>query len=179
MSRGPGRIQRAIEAVFQAEPDNALLLSELCERVYSGVNRIEKKHRIAVARAARTIPRLECWHRETLGRELVIFDPCNLMSYAMARLKADSLGSYERNNDPRGGRTGGCSRTEADLRSLLAPGGEDHKYIVPGGAWFDDVKENQERRAAAGNPKKLAKIEARAERRQAKMLKNLMKAFGQ
>src|SRR5262249_5851166 len=34
MSRGLGRIQRAIVAVFEAEPDNGFLLSELCERVY-------------------------------------------------------------------------------------------------------------------------------------------------
>lgn len=59
MSRGQGKIRRAIEAVFAAEPDNALLLSELCERVYRrSRKRIEKKHRISVARRQKTLWRL-------------------------------------------------------------------------------------------------------------------------
>lgn len=102
MSRGPGRVQRGIEAAFAAEPDNAFLLSELCERVYRGINRIEKKHRVAVARAAKLIPRLAVIKRDTLGRELVFYDPLNDMSCAMARLKADAfLRCDYHNNDPR------------------------------------------------------------------------------
>ena len=52
MSRGPGRIERAIAAILDAEPDNAFTTEDLCERVYPGVNRVEKKHRVAVLRAA-------------------------------------------------------------------------------------------------------------------------------
>ena len=40
---------------FAAKPGNAFLLAELCERVYPDRNRIEKKHRNAVTRAAKTI----------------------------------------------------------------------------------------------------------------------------
>lgn len=101
MSRGLGQVQRAIVAAFEAEPDNAFLLSELCERVYRGVNRIEKKHRIAVARAAKGVKTISRMKRETLGGELVFYDPLNLMSYAMARLKSDFLNGGYRNNDPR------------------------------------------------------------------------------
>jgi len=103
MSRGLGYVQRAIVAYFEAEPDNAFLLSELCERVYPRVNRVEKKHRVAVARAAKGIKTLDHLERETLGRELVFYDPLNVMSYAMARMKADSLshGRNYRNHDPR------------------------------------------------------------------------------
>jgi hypothetical protein len=39
--------------------------------------------------------------RETLGGELVFYDPLNVMSYAMARLKTDFLNGDYRNNDPR------------------------------------------------------------------------------
>jgi hypothetical protein len=134
MSRGPGKIQRAIEAVFAAEPDNGFLLSELCERVYRGVNRIEKKHRVAVARAVRGIPELTCSRRETLGGELVIYKPGNVMSYAMARLKSDKFGGYERHSDPRFRWREPCS--EADFRAMLAPGGNHHKHVVKGGAWW-------------------------------------------
>jgi len=49
MSRGPGRIERAIAAILDAESDNAFTTEDLCERVYRGVNRVEKKHRGRVA----------------------------------------------------------------------------------------------------------------------------------
>jgi hypothetical protein len=103
MSRGHGKVQRAILAAFAAEPDNAFLLSELCERVYPGLRRIEKKHRNAVARAAKAIPSIDHMKREVLGSELVFYDPLNVMSYATARLKSDSLGpgAAYRNNDYR------------------------------------------------------------------------------
>jgi hypothetical protein len=149
MSRGPGKIQRAIEAVFAAEPDNGFLLSELCERVYSGVNRIEKKHRVAVARAANGIPWLAHMKRETLGGELVFYNPASVMAYAMARLKSDSIGpgTAYRNNDYRpvrqkiwhgyditSWRRYDISSDEI-FREMLAPGGDHHKYVVEGGTW--------------------------------------------
>jgi hypothetical protein len=52
MSKGPGRVSRAIEAALEAEPDNAFTVEDLCDRVYRGINRVEKKHRVAVLRAA-------------------------------------------------------------------------------------------------------------------------------
>jgi hypothetical protein len=51
MSRGPGRVERAIRALFDAHPDEAFVTDELCEHCYPGVT-IEKKHRVAVLRAA-------------------------------------------------------------------------------------------------------------------------------
>jgi hypothetical protein len=45
-------------------------------------------HRIAVIRAAKKIPGLDYWAGENLGKQLVFYDPLNVMSYAMARLKA-------------------------------------------------------------------------------------------
>jgi hypothetical protein len=154
MSRGHGTVQRAILAAFAAEPDNAFLLSELCERVYSGRNRIDKKHRNAVARAAKAIPTIDHMKRETLGSELVFYDPLNVMSYAMALLKSDAFNHY-RNNDDRwfdpfskpkwyrdrfgfenGYRYRWAQTSEDDLRKCLAPGGEHYQYVVEGGAWW-------------------------------------------
>src|SRR4051794_33939405 len=34
MNRGPGWLERAIEALFDTERDNAFTLGELCERIY-------------------------------------------------------------------------------------------------------------------------------------------------
>jgi hypothetical protein len=150
MSRGHGKVQRAILATFAAEPDNAFLLSELCERIYPGHNRIDKKHRNAVARAAKAIPSIDHMKRETLGSELVFYDPLNVMSYAMARLKSDSIGpgAAYRNNDYRPverriwhGRDITSWRqydisSDQIFREMLAPGGDHHKYVVKGGAWW-------------------------------------------
>ena len=59
MSRGPGRIERAIASAFAAEPDNAFTIGDLCIRVYPEIARgfalPEKKHRVAVLRAAKKV----------------------------------------------------------------------------------------------------------------------------
>jgi hypothetical protein len=95
MSRGPGKIQRAVIAVFEAEPENGFLLSELCERVYRGINRVEKKHLVAVARAAHGIPWLAHMKRDTLGGELVFYNPASVVAYGIARLKGDNFGAMK------------------------------------------------------------------------------------
>jgi hypothetical protein len=120
-------------ATFEAEPDNGFLLSELCERVYRGINQVEKKHRVAVARAAYKIPWLAQMKRATLGGELVFYRPASVMSYGMARLKTDNFAGYERNTDPRF--SWRQPKSENDLRASLLPGGDHHKYIVEGAPW--------------------------------------------
>src|SRR5262245_48033503 len=138
MSRGYGAIQRAIVAAFEAEPDNGLLLSELCERVCRGINRIEKKHRVTVARAAYRIPWLAHMKRETLGCEVIFYNPASVLAYGMARLKSDNFSRYERHSDPRF--RWKQPRSESDLRAMLAPGGDHHKCVVKGGAWWRFAK---------------------------------------
>src|SRR4051794_41073612 len=98
MSKGPGKVQRAIAVAFTTD-DAAFLTVELCEIVYPGVP-IEKRHRIALARAAKGMPGIESLECKRLGGERVYFDPTRVMSYAIARLKADTDSDY-RNNDPR------------------------------------------------------------------------------
>jgi len=172
MSRGRGKIQRAILAALAAEPDNAFLLSELCERVYSGSNRIEKKHRNAVARAAKAIPSIDHRRREALGRELVFYDPLNVMSYAMANLKADGLGpgAAYRNNDYRpvkqriwhGVDITSWRRYDISsdqiFREMLAPGGNHHKCVVEGGAWWRHTEIRKAR--AQGDGEAAARLQA-------------------
>ena len=78
MSRGPGRIERAIAAILDGEPNNAFTTEDLCERVYPGVNRVEKKHRVAVLRAANKLVKrrdnTECMRCENLGGTRVYFN---------------------------------------------------------------------------------------------------------
>jgi hypothetical protein len=52
MSRGPGRVDRAIDAIFAAEPDNAFTTDDLAQRVYR-VNQPSKTHRVAILRSAK------------------------------------------------------------------------------------------------------------------------------
>ena len=163
MSKGPGQVQRAIMAAFESEPDNAFLLSELCEHAYPRIKRIEKKHRVAVARAAKTIKTIDSIQRQTLGRELVFYDPLNVMSYAMARLKSDFIdGEDYRNNDPRKAQLRKRSKqkatTEQDLRKRLAPGERQHKHIVKGGAWWRHTE--IERAKKRGDRKTLKRLQA-------------------
>ena len=64
---------------------------------------------------------------ECLGGRLVFFDRYNLISYAMARLKARPLSQRV--------------KTEEELRAMLMPGAKDHKNIVEGGAWWNHVRQ--------------------------------------
>jgi hypothetical protein len=81
MSRGPGRIERAVEAILIAEPDNAFTVEELCRRIYPPVGdakrlRLAKKHRVAVLRAARHLAKrrdtLQFAHCEGTGVEIAV-----------------------------------------------------------------------------------------------------------
>ena len=144
MSRGMGRIQTCILAALAAEPDNALTVEDLCDLLYPGANRIEKKHRVSVIRALRSIAQhdeasVRLMSGSGKGRTLIAYDPFNLNSYAMARSKASSF--YRRRN--RYSPAGGDQRTEeAELRERLRPGGGLHHLVREGGTWFEDVAYN-------------------------------------
>ena len=182
MSKGPGRIERAIAAVLDGEADNAFTTEDLCERVYSGINRVEKKHRVAVLRAANKLVKRRdntgCMPGENLGGTRVYFNIDNVMSYAMARLKADNFNHYRSNDDrwftpkpkwfreamgyKKGYRYQEHRSSEAELRARLAEGRREHKYVVPGGAWWKHtqsaIAEMEAKRV--GDTKRLAEIAA-------------------
>jgi hypothetical protein len=80
MSKGPGRAQRAILALIAGNPDGAWTTDELCREVYAGINRVEKKHRVAVLRALRTMTLPGMWRVRRLSRagvEHCLFEPCS------------------------------------------------------------------------------------------------------
>ena len=143
MSRGPGRIERAIYDLFEKHPEGAWTTEDLCRLIYPTANRVEKKHRVAVLRAVKTIMDKTddryrdwtCWQAETTGRSLVLFNHANVMSYALARLKLNFCNSYA------SVRTRAYRReTEEGLLEKLQPGGRNHDYIVPDGAWDRHVR---------------------------------------
>jgi hypothetical protein len=157
MSKGHGRVALALDALFDAEPDNAFTLEELCERAYPGVNRIQKKHRVSVARAAHKLadrrPEIRRFRTEGLGRALVFFRHDRVLSYAMARLKTDFLNSYrskDRRTPPH------QRKDEDDLRRILTE--QDRHLIAPGGAWWRHVQVFLA--VATNDPEKLARLQA-------------------
>jgi hypothetical protein len=174
MGKGLGHVGRAIEAVLIAEPDNAFTVDDLCDRVFPGINRIEKKHRVSIIRAAKTVAKhranLKSWRSEQLGGTMIFRTADNVMSYGMARLKSDFLHNY-RSTDPR------CMPSritiEEQLRARLVEGGKDHRLMVPGGAWWDHVelwKAEQE-----GDSKTVANLKKKGERSHAAFLKDFAK----
>ena len=89
MSKGPGKIERAIEWVLAANPEMTYTLDELAAAAYLGViNRIEKKHRVATLRAARNVSSRVYWHYLRSGghgRPLIFYNRLNAASRSIAR----------------------------------------------------------------------------------------------
>ena len=98
MSRGPGRVERAIHDLIDKHPEGAWTTADLCRLIYPTDSRVEKKHRVAVIRAAKTITdktgdRYRDWHMRragVAGRAVALFNSANVMSYSLARLKCES-----------------------------------------------------------------------------------------
>jgi hypothetical protein len=92
MSRGPGKIERAIEAAFLKEPSRTFSTQELIPIAYPGRKAVEKKHRVAVLRAANKIARLLWWRgrrSERPGGEVVFSNLLDVRSYALGHLRRD------------------------------------------------------------------------------------------
>jgi hypothetical protein len=95
-SLGPEHIEREIKAALTANPDNAFTTDDLCDRVYPGLKRVERKHRAAIIPIAKKVcERLgehwDWWRSEMRGGMFVFWNRTSVTSYAMARLKSDFL----------------------------------------------------------------------------------------
>lgn len=161
MSRGPGRIERAILACLEADPDNAFTTRELVRRVYGADD--AKRHRVAILRAGRRLTERHWWfdylRGDGLGGELVFFDWRRVKSYGMARLKADLVNKYA-SRDPR--TPPHWIETEADLRATMEPGGKHHHLVAPGGSWARHCE--YEWAKASGDADRAAELKAGQER---------------
>ena len=78
MSRGPGRIERAITTAFGAEPKRVFTTEDLCRYVYRHLPRIEKKHRVSLLRAAKRVlerePNWQMARTHSPGAPLIFFN---------------------------------------------------------------------------------------------------------
>ncbi len=128
MSRGPGKIERAIRALFDAHPDEAFVTDELVEHCYPDViGKIERKHQVAVLRAARQVIAddrdWDAWRINGMGRGWVFVNRDSARSIAFASSIAVQ-GSFYR-SPKRARRTGGDWRR------------------VPGGRMKFDTEKNE------------------------------------
>ena len=139
MSRGPGRIERAIRALFDASPDLAFVAVELVEHCFPGIAEpdIERKHLVSVLRAARKViaadPDWTAWQTERQGGGLVFCNRANLHGYAMARLIENSANYRSPKRALRGDWAWGRGKVtdRAEVLAALAPGGRHHDYLAP------------------------------------------------
>ena len=133
-----GQIQRVLVKIFDRERDNAFTTEDLCERIWPDLypDQIKKSHRGTVIRAVRHIasqrPEIQWLYSQKLGGSVVFFRHDDVMSYAMARLKADRFQRY-RSPRLRWCRDEGALRRELDDESY-------RKLIGPGGAWRRQVE---------------------------------------
>jgi hypothetical protein len=128
-----GRLVAHILDAFAADPDVALTVADVAMPAYGvPLRQVTKAHRVAVLRAMRRLNQLDrrwqLMNGEGAQGQVVLYDGSRVLSYGLARLKADYLRRYQyRERD---------TPDEAALRARIAPGGEDHRLVVPGGAWW-------------------------------------------
>jgi hypothetical protein len=146
MSRGPGRIERAIRALFDANPDLAFVTDELAEHCYPGVP-VERKHQVAVLRAAQAIiegdPDWRAWRIEGQGRGWVFLNHASMQSYALARLIGDQSNVYR--SPRRARRAVGFTDLPLMNGARVRPGNDCIVEIVKGGLRFARVWGNYDR----------------------------------
>lgn len=143
MSRGPGRIERAIEGAFTASPDASFSVADLGPVAYPGLNRVEKRHRVAILRAADKVAARLWWAKlvsERPGGHIIYCNTLDVRSYAIGRLRADFL-----NN----------TTTVAQIEALIQEPAADDPWrsgskwdlVRPGGAWWRHVEIAKARKA--------------------------------
>jgi hypothetical protein len=95
MSRGPGRIERSIRALFDLHPDLAFITDDLVEHCFPSAGSIERKHRVSVLRAAHSVIAADPnWREMGRGGQCGVFvNLDNLQSYALGKLALHYLGS--------------------------------------------------------------------------------------
>jgi hypothetical protein len=151
MSRGPGRIERIITGAMFANPSAIFTIPDLVALAYPDAEPvmgivhhrwrgyiergyIEKRYRSAILRAAKkAVPRAgwDVMKAQAPGGPPVFFNPCDLRSYACARLRT-VYGHYHRADVSDPERLG-----EAHYRNLLEP---------ETGSWWREVEAAKLRR---------------------------------
>jgi hypothetical protein len=128
-------------------PSATYTIDELAALAYPGLNKIEKKHRVSVIRAADAAAVTYGWlgrQAERPGHPLCYGNPLNLTSYAMWNLRRSYTYIYRSPQE--------C------MASLDDPSSKVWAYVQPGGRWWFHVEILKAR--AAGNDHKADLLQA-------------------
>ncbi|MCJ2011246.1 hypothetical protein [Methylobacterium sp. J-076] len=143
MSRGPGRVEQAIEAAFTGSPEDAFSVAELGALAYPGLNRVEKRRRVAILRAADKVVRRLWWTGRTSerpGGAVIYFNLLNVRSYALGHMRRGLVNA---------------SVPMDQLLKLMEPpqfgdpwrSRNQWDQMQPGGAWWFHVEMNKAQKA--------------------------------
>ncbi len=135
--RKHGRLVAHILAAFAADPDAALTVADIAMPAYGAeLWQVTKAQRVAVLRAMRRAvelePRFGLMNGEGSQGQLIAYDRTRVLSYALARLKANYYHQYQWATPVWSSPTD----TEEQLKARLAPGGREHECVVQGGCWW-------------------------------------------
>jgi hypothetical protein len=75
MSKGPGRVQRVILALIQADPHGAWTTENLCVEAYPDSPSDQKKERVAVLRALKRMTLPGTWEVGVASLSYCLYDP--------------------------------------------------------------------------------------------------------
>ena len=149
MSRGPGRVGRAIRALMRADPDGAWTTEDLADAAYPDADAIERRHRVSVLSAAHRMvagdPDWALRRGDAPGDPVILYDRSSALGVALADLKGDPFEGYRRRGPFALRRT-----DEADLHAMLAPGGAKHHLVEPGGPCHRQARRHATRRDGDG-----------------------------
>ena len=135
MSRGAGKIEQAITKSFFLSAGKSFTVEDLFYITYPEALKIERKHRVSINRAASKVCERTGWdkmRRGNRGGGLIYFDPCDVISYASARLKCSeyhyqSQDKWVRRYNP---------TTDEQIFSQLKSGGRVYHLVTEGGTWW-------------------------------------------
>jgi hypothetical protein len=145
-TRGRGRLQKAIEAAFRQNPSKTYSVEELAPIAYPELGEIEKKHRVAILRAASAASEACGWcYRcaERPGHPMIYGNPTDLRSYATWHMRLDCL-------------TGDMAPDQL-ATAFDDPNDAAWKRVQPGGAWWCHVEIYNAR--AAGDAERAKQVE--------------------
>jgi hypothetical protein len=129
MSRGPGRIERAVEALLR-DTDRSFSIDELAVIVYPGINTSQRKHRVSVLRTLNNISkRMLLWFYRVAqpGGRYFVSNGSNVRSYAHGLLRQSWWNA---------------ERSLVEIDAILADP-EIQEVMSPGGLWWTDVEINK------------------------------------
>ena len=144
MSRGAGRVEQAILAAF-AVVGMSYTVEDLFNHAYPDASQLERKHRVAIKRAASNAcfkTGWTTWRRDNRGGGYIYYDPCDVISYASARLKGSD---YRYQSQDKWIRRFN-STTDEEIISQLEVGGKNYDLVVEGGTWWKHTRMAQAKR---------------------------------